>query len=110
MPKIIIGDNVGIGGNCQIWTHVGDFSERQHDKNDYKEKILPVNIRNGAVCYSGVILNPGIIVGKRSRVYALGMVTKNIPDNEIWGGIPAKKIMNRQGKMNMKIKTSYKNK
>jgi len=100
--KIIIEDNVAIGGNCQIWTHVGDFIEHQHDKNDYEEKIFPVTIENGVICYSGVILNPGVLVGKRSRVYALGMVTKNIPDNEIWGGIPAKKIMIRKGKMNMK--------
>jgi acetyltransferase-like isoleucine patch superfamily enzyme len=87
--KIIFEDNVAIGANCQIWTHVGDFVNLLKDKNDYSEKIAPVKFSNGVLCYSGVLINPGVTVGLQSRILAFAMVNANIPDKEIWRGIPA---------------------
>jgi maltose O-acetyltransferase len=100
--KIVFEDNSAMGANCQVWTHVGDYLSDQHDKNDYEENIAPVVVRAGAVCYSGVLLNPGIIVGKRSRVFAMSMVSSDVPENEIWAGVPAKKLMEREGKITLR--------
>lgn len=97
--KIIFEDNTAMGANCQIWTHVGDYLEDQHDKSDYEERIAPVIIKRGAVCYSSVILNPGVVIGERSRVFAMGMVNRSVPANEIWAGIPSKSIKARSGKL-----------
>jgi acetyltransferase-like isoleucine patch superfamily enzyme len=33
---------------------------------------------------------PNVIIGKNSIVAAYSFVNKNIPDNELWAGIPAK--------------------
>ena len=38
------------------------------------------------------IILKGVTVGKHSIVGAGSVVTKDIPDNEIWVGNPAKKI------------------
>lgn len=88
--KILFEDDSAMGANCQIWTHVGDYSEKLRDKNDYKELVAPVIIKRGAVCYSGVLINPGVEIGEQSRVLALSMVSKIIPSKEVWYGVPAK--------------------
>ncbi|MCG9579488.1 acyltransferase [Vibrio tubiashii] len=48
----------------------------------------------GSYCWIGanVFINPGIEVGNNSVVGANSVVTKNIPENEIWAGVPAKFI------------------
>jgi acetyltransferase-like isoleucine patch superfamily enzyme len=89
---VVFENNTAMGADCQIWTHVGDFKDKLRDKDDYKEKIAQVMIREGVVCYSNVILNPGAEIGKKARVLALSMVSQEIPDSQIWGGVPAKFI------------------
>lgn len=46
-------------------------------------------------CFVGAytILMPNSSVGKNSVIAAGSIVTKRVPDNEVWGGIPAKFIM-----------------
>jgi acetyltransferase-like isoleucine patch superfamily enzyme len=41
---------------------------------------------------SGVTVLPGCTIGKNSIIGAGSVVTKSIPSNEIWAGVPAKKI------------------
>lgn len=93
--KIIFEDNSAMGANCQIWTHVGDYVHELRNKSDYFEKVGRVVISSGAVCYSNVIINPDVIVGKNSRVFALSLVSSIIPESQIWAGIPAKFKFNR---------------
>lgn len=94
--RIIFEDDTAIGADCQIWTHVGDYQNKLRDKADYTEKIAPVVLHIGALVYSNVVLNPGAEVGKNSRVYAMSMVSNSIPDVQVWAGIPAKFLSNRQ--------------
>lgn len=46
-------------------------------------------------CFVGhsSILMPNCSVGRNSIIAAGSIVTKHVPDNEVWGGIPAKFIM-----------------
>lgn len=46
-------------------------------------------------CFIGAytILMPNCSVGKNSVIAAGSIVTKHVPDNEVWGGNPAKFIM-----------------
>ena len=37
---------------------------------------------------------PDVTIGENSTVAAYSFVTKNIPKNQIWSGIPAKKLKN----------------
>lgn len=88
--KVIFEDNTAFAADCQIWTHTGDYEKQLRDKNDYHERIGSVKIKEGSVCYSKVIINPGVVIGSCARVYAFSLVNRNIPDFEIWCGIPAK--------------------
>ena len=56
------------------------------------KKVAPVVIKHDAFIGAGSIILPGVTIGANSIVGAGSVVTKNIPDNQIWGGNPAKYI------------------
>ncbi len=89
---IVIGDNVAIGPNCVIYTHDHDYTVI--DKPAWKGGLIKnqVRIANGAWVGSGVTILPGVNIGKQAVIGAGSVVTKNVGDRELWGGVPAKLI------------------
>lgn len=88
MGTITIGDDVLIGPKVNI------LSE-EHPVNPADRKALmvrPVVIKNGAWIGAGATILPGVTVGENSIVAAGAVVNKDVPDNTIVGGIPAKVI------------------
>ncbi len=47
-------------------------------------------VKSGASIGAGAVILPGITIGKNARVGAGAVVTKNVPDNEIVVGNPAR--------------------
>ena len=111
--KIFIGDNVGlshailcsreeiridknslIGGGVKIYDN--DFHSINYDMRikevDTDIKKAPIWIKEGAFIGAHSIILKGVTVGLHSVVGAGSVVTKNIPDYEIWAGNPAKKV------------------
>lgn len=89
--SVTIEDNVLIGSNSMICDT--DFHSIEYEKRiknpDIHIKTAPVIIREGAFIGARVIILKGVTVGRHSVVGAGSVVTKNIPDNEIWAGNPA---------------------
>ena len=80
---VTISNSVQIGSHCSIYSH--------STIDDKKGKIvLEKNCRIGT--HSTVM--PNVTVGENSIVAAYSFVNKNIPKNEVWGGIPAVRIKN----------------
>ena len=52
-------------------------------------KTKPILIKEGAFIGAQSIILKGVTIGKHSVVGAGSVVTKDIPDGEIWGGNPA---------------------
>lgn len=94
--KIEIEDNVLIGGGCQILDN--DFHsldlEKRMSSPDTDIKSAPIIIKNGAFIGANSIVLKGVTIGVQSIVAAGSVVTKSIPDYQIWGGNPAKFIRN----------------
>lgn len=93
MSQIQIGENVNIGSDCKIFDHDFhsiDYETRIH--GDSEIKTSPVHIDDGAFIGTNSIILKGVTVGKHSVVGAGSVVTKTIPDNEIWAGNPARFI------------------
>jgi acetyltransferase-like isoleucine patch superfamily enzyme len=94
--SITIGNNVMIGGGCKIWDtdfHSIKPKDRIFNGDNLvisKEIIIEDNVFIGAGCY----LLKGITIGKNSIVGAGSVITKNIPENQIWAGNPAKFVKN----------------
>jgi acetyltransferase-like isoleucine patch superfamily enzyme len=109
--NIIIGKDTIIGDHCfldgraplKIGNHVGIASQvliynDQHNihNDDYKNSFGPVEIADYVFIGPRVIILPNVKIGKGAVVAAGAIVTKNIPDFEVWAGIPAKKINDRK--------------
>lgn len=86
---IFIGDNISLAGNNFILTHSNPY---MHFENTFDSYVAPVVIKNGAWISVGAMILPGVTIGENAVVAAGAVVTKDIPDNVIAGGIPAKVI------------------
>jgi len=101
----IIGDHCFLDGRAplKIGNHVGIASQvliynDEHNINspDYDNSFGPVEIGDYVFIGPRAIILPGIKIGQGAVVAAGAIVTKDIPDFEIWGGVPAKKINDRK--------------
>ena len=95
--KIVIGDNVKIGGGTRIFDtnfHSTDASIRASKEDTKYVKSLPIIIGNNVFIGTGCIITKGVIIGDNSIIAAGSVVVKSIPANQIWGGNPAKYIKN----------------
>lgn len=87
-PGIIeIEDDVLIGPDVKIATVNHDLIDRHH-----KYYFKKVTIKKNAWICIGAIICPGVTIGKNSVVGAGAVVTKDVPDNTVVGGNPAKII------------------
>lgn len=79
--------------------HRIDIRDKYMDEVTVAEKFpendLPVVIEEDVWCGANVTILKGVTIGKGSIIAAGAVVTKNVGEYEIWGGVPAKKIKNR---------------
>ena len=90
--SITLGNQVLIGGSTNIYDtdfHWLDFERRMGELGGATN---PVVIKDGAFIGAYCIILKGVTIGEKSIVGAGSVVTKSIPDGEIWGGNPAKFI------------------
>jgi len=59
--------------------------------------VPPPVIEDGVWIAAGVTILRGVRIGKNSIVGAGAVVTRDIPSNQIWGGVPARFIKERVG-------------
>jgi maltose O-acetyltransferase len=87
--KVTIGDNVFFGPSVQIYTatHPLDSIERRT-----VEFSKPVSIGNDCWIGGNSVICPGVTIGNGVTIGAGSVVTKDIPDNLLAVGNPAKVI------------------
>lgn len=93
---ILIEDDVLIGGGCQILDndfHGLSYTERVINQ----DTILPIpsgkiTIKKGAFIGASCIILKGVTIGEKSILGAGSVLSKSIPDFEIWAGNPARFI------------------
>jgi len=99
---VIIGDNVTIKSGVQIWdgitvednvfigpnvTFTNDFTPRS---KQYPNSFLKTTIKKGASIGANSTIVGGINIGSYALIGAGSVVTKDIPNNELWYGNPAR--------------------
>jgi maltose O-acetyltransferase len=91
--KLTIGNHVGIASQVLIYN-----DEHNVHSDNYENSFGPIEIGDYVFIGPRAIILPDIKIGKGAVVAAGAVVTKDIPNFEIWGGIPAKKIGDRENK------------
>tara|TARA_B110000259_G_C13739032_1_gene291704 strand:+ start:103 stop:522 length:420 start_codon:yes stop_codon:yes gene_type:complete len=58
-------------------------------------KASNVTIGDNVWIGTNVVIMPGVFIGDNSIIGSSAVLTKNVPNNEVWGGIPARLIRKR---------------
>lgn len=82
---IVIGDGVQIGSNVTIYQHV-TLGRKFDNVADY-----PI-IGNNVTIYAGAVVLGAVSIGDGATIAANAVVTKNVPPNTTFAGVPAKRI------------------
>ena len=88
--EVYIGNNVMIGPNTLITTVGHPLSPK--GRRQYHAFAQPVRIGNDVWIGGNVTILPGVTIGNNVVVAAGAVVTKDVPDNTLVGGVPARKI------------------
>lgn len=83
-PELIsIEDDVIIGWRVSILCH--EFTQK-------KIRLGRVRVKRNALVGAFSVIRCGVTIGENAIVAMCSFVNKDIPDNELWGGVPARKI------------------
>ena len=90
---VVIGETSEIGDNVTIYHMVtlGGISPSINSNNQRNIKRHPTLMDNVVVGSGAQILGP-VVVGKNSKIGANAVVTKNVQENAVMIGIPAKNV------------------
>ena len=90
---VVIGETSEIGNNVTIYHMVtlGGISPSIKSNEQRNVKRHPTLMDNVVVGSGAQILGP-VIVGKNAKIGANAVVTKNVPENAVMVGIPAKNV------------------
>ena len=90
---VVIGETSDIGDNVTIYHMVtlGGISPSINSEDQRNTKRHPTLMNNVVVGSGAQILGP-VIIGKNAKIGANAVVTKNVPENAIMVGIPAKNV------------------
>jgi len=109
-PSIIVGDNVFIGRGCEFNIRekitIGDraliasgctFVDHDHGRDATGDVTTdssgaPISVEAGAWIGANCTVLKGVRIGPNSVLGAGSVLTKSIPDREVWAGAPAARI------------------
>ena len=91
--KLVIGNHVDIASEVMIYN-----SEHDINSEDFHAEIAPVEIGDYVFIGPRAIILPGVKIGQGAVVAAGAVVTKDVLDFAIVGGVPAKIIGERKVK------------
>jgi acetyltransferase-like isoleucine patch superfamily enzyme len=82
---IRIDDECVVGGGATFNGHLVEKGEIV---------FAPIHMKAGSLVGAGATIQPGVTIGENAVIASHGLIPKyrTIPENEVWGGLPALKI------------------
>ncbi|MED3963063.1 maltose acetyltransferase domain-containing protein [Niallia taxi] len=93
--EVRIGDNCMLAPGVQIYSATHPLNAT--DRNSGREYGKPVTIGNNVWIGGSAIINPGVTIGNNAVIASGAVVVKNVPDNVVVGGNPARIIKHIEG-------------
>lgn len=96
--NVTIGENTMIEGLVYIPplsrigknVFIGPAASLTNDPYPPSDKLIGVTIKDGAIIGSRAVIKAGVTIGQNSVVAMGAVVTKDVPDNVLVAGVPAK--------------------
>lgn len=89
--SVIIEDHATISMRCTLITHT-DAGHRPPDLAVLPAHAAPIRLKRGAYLGAGVTVLEGVTIGEAAVVAAGAVVTRDVPDRAVVGGVPARLI------------------
>ena len=104
---VSIGDHVDITAGVTFLTHEGGLWVLRDLYEDMEELdfFAPIVVGNNVMIGQNTLILPGVVIGDNVIVGGHSVVTKDIPSNSIYAGVPARKI-SELNKFTEKMRTS----
>lgn len=101
--NVIIGNNVTIKNGIYLWDGITiednvqlgpnvTFTNDKYPRAKQSFILQKILIKKNASIGAASVILGGITIGENAMIGAGSLVTKNVPDNELWYGNPAKFI------------------
>ncbi len=87
-----IGSNVWITSGCQLLCHDASVIMLNIMHREHYDRVAPISIGSNSFLGNNAIVLPGVAIGTGCIIGAGSVVTKNIPDNSVHAGNPARFI------------------
>jgi len=87
-----IGDNVWITSGCQLLCHDASVIMLNIMQGEHYDRVAPIVIGNNCFLGNNAIVLPGVTIGSGCIIGAGSVVTRNVPDNSVYAGNPARFI------------------
>ena len=87
-----LGNNVWITSGCQLLCHDASVIMINIMRRGHRDRVGPIVIGDNAFLGNNVIVLPGTTIGSSTIIGAGSVVTRDIPDNAVFAGNPARHI------------------
>ena len=92
-PHLVkLGDNAWITSGCQLLCHDASVIMINIMRSGHRDRVGPIVIGSNSFLGNNVIVLPGIGIGSKTIIGAGSVVSKDVPDNAVWAGNPARSI------------------
>ena len=92
-PHLVkLGDNVWLTSGCQLLCHDASVIMINIMRSGHRDRVGPIVIGSHSFLGNNVIVLPGTSIGSKTIIGAGSVVSKDVPDNAVWAGNPARHI------------------
>jgi acetyltransferase-like isoleucine patch superfamily enzyme len=94
LGEISIGDDVLLGPKAVLWAR-DHLTAKGRLIREQEHRSMPIQIGNDVWIGAAAVVLKGVIIGEGAVIAAGAVVVKDVPDNAIVAGVPAKIIKKR---------------